>query len=236
MVCRSYRVAERGFFMKFKKNMMPVLLALALLFILGGIILLAFLVPGAGSTFYKVCIAIVAVLCLLIGLGVLYLLYLSRDNDPNFFLYDTKNRCNIPAEELSFDRVNSRMTYFMKGLTSSLEKLWNENLLASDSDRFGVGGVYKPLAAYKMLYDLVELDRPEGWRMFLCAPPAVIDTLTDVLASNGDEAMGKTLRQAYRNAASVDDIAWLRDFVIGNAKYIRRRMMGYVQKNLDWFY
>ena len=87
-----------------------------------------------------------------------------------------------------------------------------------------------------MLYDLVELDRPENWSLFLCATPAVIDPLLDALEENGEEAMAKALYHAYNSASSRDDTEWLRDFLMGNAKYLRRRMLGYVQKNIEWFY
>lgn len=218
------------------KNMAIVLMIAAGVLILGGISLLLFLVPGAAS-FFKVCLIVISVLCILMGLGLLFTLYLGRDNDPNFFLYDTKTQRNLPAEELTFDRVNSRMSYFLTTLSTSQEKLWADNTLADNgTGRFGVGDVYRPLTAYKMLYDLVELDRPEGWALFLCATPATIDSLLDALEENGEEAMAKALYHAYNSASGRDDTEWLRDFLSGNAKYLRRRMLGYVQKNIEWFY
>ena len=218
------------------KNMAIVLMIAAGVLILGGISLLLFLVPGAAS-FFKVCLIVISVLCILMGLGLLFTLYLGRDNDPNFFLYDTKTQRNLPAEELTFDRVNSRMSYFLTTLSTSQEKLWADNILADNgTGRFGVNDVYRPLTAYKMLYDLVELDRPEGWALFLCASPATIDALRDALEENGEEAMSKALYHAYNSASGREDTEWLRDFLSGNAKYLRRRMLGYVQKNIEWFY
>ena len=219
------------------KQLTPVLLVLAAVFLLCGIVLFAFLVPGASSTFYRVCLILIAILSLAIGLGILYVLYLGRDNNANFFLYDTKTQCNIPVEELSFDRVNSRMSYFLTTLSTSQEKLWADNVLADNgTGRFGINDVYRPLTAYKMLYDLIEIDRPEGWALFLCASPATIDALRDALEENGEEAMSKALSHAYNSASGREDTEWLRDFLSGNAKYLRRRMLGYVQKNIEWFY
>lgn len=218
------------------KNMAIVLMIAAGVLILGGISLLLFLVPGAAS-FFKVCLVIIAVLCILMGLGLLFTLYLGRDNDPNFFLYDTKTQRNLPVEELTFDRVNSRMSYFLTTLSTSQEKLWADNTLADNgTGRFGVNDVYRPLTAYKMLYDLIELDRPEGWALFLCATPTTMDSLLDALEENGEEAMAKALHHAYNSASGREDNEWLRDFLSGNAKYLRRRMLGYVQKNIEWFY
>ena len=218
------------------KNMAIVLMIVAGVLILGGLSLFLFLVPGAAS-FFKVCLIIIGVLCILMGLGLLFTLYLGRDNDPNFFLYDTKAQRNLPVDELTFDRVNSRMSYFLTTLSTSQEKLWADNTLADNgTGRFGVGDVYRPLTAYKMLYDLVELDRPEGWALFLCATPATMDSLLDALEENGEEAMSKALYHAYNSASGREDNEWLRDFLSGNAKYLRRRMLGYVQKNIEWFY
>ena len=220
----------------FVKNMSRVLLIVAAVLIAGGIVMLALLVPSASSTFYKICLAAISVLCVLMGVGLLFCIYLGRDNDPNFFLYDTKSARNIPDSELDFERINSRMGYFMTTLSTSLERLWSENALGSAPEKFGVNEIYKPLAAYKMLYDLAEIDRPEGWRLFLSASPAAITTLTDALLTNGEEAMVQTLIKAYNTASSSDDYEWLADFLKGNKPYISRRMTAYVRKNLELFY
>ena len=218
------------------KNTAIVLLVLAGVLILGGIALLLFLVPGA-ATFFKVCLVIISILFILMGLGLLYVLYLGRDNNANFFLYDTKTQRNIPVEDLGFDRVNSRMSYFLTTLSTSQEKLWADNVLADNgTGRFGINDVYRPLTAYKMLYDLIEIDRPEGWALFLCATPATMDSLLDALEENGEKDMAKALYQAWSSASGRDDTDWIRDFLTGNTKYLRRRMISYVQKNLEWFY
>ena len=62
------------------------------------------------------------------------------------------------------------------------------------------------------------------------------DVVLDALEENGEEAMAKALYHAFNSASGRDDIEWLRDFLSGNAKYLRRRMLGYVQKNIEWFY
>ena len=197
---------------------------------------MALLVPGAASLFYKVCLAAISVLCVLIGLGLLLYLYIGRDNDPNFFLYDPKTGRNIDPADLDFDRINSRMSYFMTTLTTSVERLWTDNALDAPVEKFGVREIYRPLAAYKMLYDLTEFDSPDGWRLFLNAPSATITALTQALVMNGEETMANSLVKAYNSASNGDDFEWLRDFLVGNKPYISRRMVGYVRKNLDWFY
>ena len=235
---RRALAAKKGLFrMKsFIKHMSRVLLIVAAVLILGGVVMLALLVPGASSTFYKVCLAAISILCILMGLGLMCCLYLGRDTDPNFFLYDPKTGRNIPESELDFERINSRMSYFMTTLSTSIERLWGDNALDGRPEKFGVNEIYKPLAAYKMLYDLAEIDRPEGWQLFLTASPAAITTLTDALLQNGEDAMVQTLIKAYNTASGNDDYEWLSDFLKGNKPYISRRMTAYVRKNMEWFY
>ena len=218
------------------RKLMTALSVVAFVFILGGIAVFAFAVPNASSTFYGVCEGIVATCLVAMGGGLLFYVFLSRDRDSNFFLYDRKLGRNVSADELTFDRINSRMSYFMSAIVALPQaELWKTNIFTVE-DRFGANGVYKPLAAYKMLYDLAEMDTPEGWRLFLGANPDLLDALTDIIRQNGDEDMGRKLNAAYGHAASIDDYEWIRDFIMGNAKHLRNRMTSYVRKNLEWFY
>ena len=218
------------------KKLIPILYAVAAVCVLGGIALFAFAVPHAASLFFGLFIGIFAGLCILLGGLILYFIYVSSDNDANFFLYDRKTGKNIDPEELTFDRINSRMGYFMTLISSSHEQLWSKNVLEQGHERFGHHEVYKPLVAYKMLYDLSELDRPETWQLFTGADPAIIRSLCETLRTVGEDTMAKTLEKAYESAADVADVEWVRDFLMGNAKYIRRRMLDYIRKNLEWFY
>ena len=218
------------------KKLITVLSVVAFVAILGGIAMFAFVVPNATSGFYTLCEVVVAFCLVAIGGGLLLFVYLSRDRDPNFFLYDRKSGKNVAAEELTFDRINSRMSYFMSAIVALPQaELWQINVFAQE-EHFGADGVYKPLAAYKMLYDLAEVDTPDGWRLFLGANPELLDALTDAIRQNGDGDMAHKLRAAYDNAANVDDYDWVRDFIMGNAKHLRNRMTAYVRKNLEWFY
>lgn len=218
------------------KKVLIVLLAMAAVGIIGGIVLFPAVVAQAEAAFVAVVASILAVELILLGLAILAFTVLAHDGDANFFLYDRKSQRNLDEEELTFERINSRMGYYMTLISSSQEQLWSKNVLASENVRFGQNQVYKPLVAYKMLYDLIELDRPETWELFTGADAAVISTLCRVLSSCGEKDMSATLMDAYEGAESVSDIEWVRDFVMGNAKYIRRRMRDYVLKNIEEFY
>ncbi len=218
------------------KKTLLVLLVMAGVSILGGILLFPLVVSRAEAAFVAAVSAILAVELIFLGLAVLAFTVLSLDGDANFFLYDRKTKHNLSEEDLTFERINSRMGYYMTMISSSQEQLWVKNVLASNHVRFGQNGVYKPLVAYKMLYDLIELDRPDAWELFTGAEADVISTLCRVLSSCGEVDMSNTLMDAYEGAESVDDIEYARDFIMGNAKYIRRRMRDYVLKNIEEFY
>lgn len=218
------------------KKVLIVLVAVAAVAIIGGIILFPTVVASSEAAFVSVMATFLAIELLLTGAAILFFAFLSHDGDANFFLYDRKTQKNIDEDDLTFDRINSRMGYYMTLISSSQEQMWTKNVLASENVRFGQNGVYKPLVAYKMLYDLIELDRPKTWELFTGADSGVISTLCQVLASCGERDMSDTLLDAYEGAESVEDTDWVRDFIMGNAKYLRRRMREYVLKNIEEFY
>lgn len=218
------------------RKLIWIILAAGALAIVGGILILIFGIAAAGSSLTKVLTAIEGALLIVIGLILGYIVFLARDDDANFFLYDRKSGKNIRVDDLTFDRINSRLGYYMSLISSSQEQMWQKNVLGSENDRFGPNDVYKPLAAYKMLYDLAELDRYEGWVLFNEADVEIISSLTSALKMNGEEEMSRTLHFLHDEAMGPDDIERVRDFVTGNAKYIRRRIEKYVKDNMEWFY
>ena len=218
------------------KKIIPILYAVAGVVLAGGILILVLLTGRAGSSLTKVLTVMLGILSILLSGVILFVVYTSRDNDPNFFLYDSKTKKNISVEELTFEKVNSRMGYYMSLISSSQVQTWKKNILSRENDRFGPNDVYKPLVAYKMLCDLNELDRPETWQLFNEAPPEVISGLIDALRLGGEAEMCKTLRFFYEKAESNEDIEHIRDFIMGNAKYLRGRMMRYITNNIEWFY
>lgn len=218
------------------KKFLPVYIGGAVLSLMTGILVFILVVAQADSAFFATMGAILGVLAILEAVAIGVFILLSFEGEANFFLYDRKTGRNLTEEELTFDRLNARMGYYMTLIASSQEQMWQRNVLDRDDPKFGTDGVYKPLTAYKMLYDLSELDRPETWELFTGASPETVATLCSVLRSCGEAAMADALLDAYEGAESVDDIEWVRDFVKGNAKYIRRRMREYVLKHIEEFY
>lgn len=217
-----------------KQHLIPVaMLVIAALSLVAAIIVLI----SAGSmvaAYQKVLLRIAGVLLLvLMGLSLFYF-YLSHENEPNFFLYDQTQRKNIPVEQLTFSALNDRMDFYLSLISDSDEELWQGGVLAKSDGSFGREDVYRPLVAYKMLYDLTDRDDDVQWGLLEFAEVTTIRLLTRALKQGGDADMAQAIVELYKGEGEEGEN--LRDFLKGNQKYLRGRMLRYVKQHLDYFY
>ena len=218
------------------KKMLPVIMGIVgVIFLVAAILLFAIAVPNADATYKSVLSVICAILLLILaGLCGLYL-WLSRDVYPNFFLWDRKKKKNIPVEKLKFQRVSECMTFLIWQLADSPEALWQGDVLLHEDDKFGYRSVYKPLVAYKMLYDLGEQGTDSGyWKFFREAPESNINALCEALLRVGEKKMVEAFR--YVLAQNPKDNTKVKEFLSKNLGYIRSKMVGYVVKHIELFY
>ena len=220
--------------MKLNKWMPLIMAAVVVVSLVGAILLFAFAVPNADGVMYKVVIeVIIAVLMIVLAaLAGLYI-FLSRDAEPNFFLFDRVKKRNIPVEELSFTTVNERMSFYLTMVCESAEQLWNEDVLERDR-MLGQRRVYRPLLAYKMLYDLADKDIATYWDLLIRAKAETVASLCAALEQGGEREMVKAFRFIMENYR--DNPEKIKDFVCCNARYIRGRMLAYIKKNIEYFY
>ena len=99
--------------MNWKKKLPLVLLILAVVSLIGSLLLLILAAPRANAEYKKVLIVIVASLMLLLSGLILYYLWIIRDAEPNFFLFDRAKKRNIPVEYLTFAIVNEKMNFYL---------------------------------------------------------------------------------------------------------------------------
>ncbi len=217
------------------KQMLSVsMLLIAALSLIAAIIVLVS-AAGADAAYKKILLRISAVLFFaLVGLS-LYYLYLSRESDPNFFLYDKTQRKNIPTDQLDFTIVNERMEFYLSLISDSNEELWQGTVLSKSDGSFGREGVYRPLVAYKMLYDLTEANDDMQWGLIEHAEVTTVRLLTRALKQAGDTEMAQAIVDLYKGE-NIGEGENLRDFLVGNRKYLRGRMLRYVKQHLDYFY
>ncbi len=221
--------------MNWKKVLPVVLWAGLAVFAIGAILLLAIAVPRADLAYKRVLSVICAVLMLLISILIGAYLWLSRDTYPNFFLYDRKKRRNIPVDKLTFKTVNERMTFMLTGIADSPEQLWKGDVLLFENEKFGYKSVYKPLVAYKMLFDLGNQGPDSGyWNYLKTAPQENLNAMFDALTKAGEKKMVDALRLLLERTD--DDYAKVKEFLRKNLGFIRSRMVYYVVKHIEFFY
>lgn len=218
------------------KKVLPVVLWVGLgVFAVGAILLFAIAVPHADAAYKRVLSVICAVLMLLLSLLIGAYLYLSRDTYPNFFLYDRKKKKNIPVEKLGFKMVNERMSFMLTQLVESPEALWKGDVLLFEAERFGYKSVYKPLVAYKMLFDLGNQGPDSGyWNFLKTAPQENLNAIYAALERAGEKKMVEAFQLILERADG--DYAKVKEFLRKNLGYIRSKMLSYVVRHIEYFY
>ena len=217
-----------------QKLMAPAMLGVAVLSLIAAIVVMVTAIL-ADAAYKTVFLSIATVLLFaLVGLAAYYL-YLTRVNDPNFFLYNKEQRRNIPVEQLTFDIVNDRMNFYLSLIADSDEELWEGSVLAKSDGSFGREEVYRPLVAYKMLYDLTDSNDDFAWDRIIFAEVTTIRLLTRAIKQAGDNDLAQAIVELYKGE-NLEEGENLRDFLTGNRKYLRARMLRYVKQKLDYFY
>ena len=219
--------------MNLKKKLPWIMMIVGLISLVGAILLFSLALPHADAGYKRGLIVSIAILMILLTALIGYYLYVIRDAEPNFFLFDRVKKKNIPIDDLTFKIVNERMTFFQSLVSSSMEQLWQSEVLNSNV-QLGQRKVYRPLLAYKMLYDLPDKDIAAYWELLFQATPETIESICGALEQGGEQEMVKAFRYIMENCRDNPDK--IKDFVRGNMRYIRGRMLGYIKKNIELFY
>ena len=179
----------------------------------------------------RVIMIITSVLFLALAVEVFYLFMIAGDTRANYFLYDSRQGRNISVQKLAFQTINVRMNRFLSGYASSEGKLWTDKIL--DNPYLEMEDAFKPLVAYKLLFDLAEHDSEGGWRCFELASFETVDFLCTALETSGDEEMARNLRQ-MKTAAPIN-VKYVRDYLVSNRQYLKEKMRRYVCENIQKF-
>ena len=221
--------------MKLKRYLPLGLLILGGVFAVGAALILFFALPKADQDYKKILEIVCAVFMLMLtGLSILYW-FLSRDTYPNYFLFDRKKKKNIPVEKLKFTMVSDRMTFLLGQIADSPEALWKSDVLLHESETYGYRSVYKPLVAYKMLFDLGEQGvETSYWTYFREAPECNINALCEALERVGEKKMVEAFKLIIERDPK--DNMKVKEFLRRNMGYIRSKMVSYVVKHIELFY
>ena len=88
-----------------------------------------FAIDFSSAGLVKVMMFIISFLCLALAAEMGYLFVIEQDSAPNYFLYNSQTKRNIPANKLTFQVINSRLNRYLSGFAPSEGKLWTDKIL-----------------------------------------------------------------------------------------------------------
>ena len=183
------------------------------------------------SVLGRVLLFVGAAVTILLAAELFYLAVMSRSVKPNFFLYNPSANSNGSPDSLTFEVVNARMNKYLARFASSEGKLWTDKVL--DDPAIAISAEFKPIVAYKLLYDIAENDSEAGWKCFVLASEGTVGYIADGVAQNGDVQLADAIRQL--KSAKPLNMKQTRDFLVGNKKYRQKKLYSYVVDNIDKF-
>ncbi len=193
--------------------------------------LLAFGIVYDGSAFAKSVLFIASFVLLLFGVELGYFFVLSRNVKPNYFLFNSSFNINIAPEKLTFDIVDKKTNGYLSGFARSEAKIWTDGVL--ENNRSAIAREFRPIIAYKLLFDIAESDSEGAWKCFVLASQKTVDCIAEGVAQNGDVQMAAAIRQL--KAANPINMKQTREFLISNKPYIKKKLFKYVLDNIDKF-
>ena len=202
--------------------------AASVLFSIG---ILIFGIVYDGSTFARSMLFAASFVLLLFGVELGYYFLISRNVRPNYFLFNSSFNINIAPEKLTFDIVDKKTNGFLSGFAKSEAKIWTDGVL--EQNRSQIAREFRPIIAYKLLFDIAESDSEAAWKCFVLASQKTVDCIAEGVAQNGDAQMAAAIRQL--KAANPINMKQTREFLISNKPYIKKKLFSYVRDNIDKF-
>ena len=214
------------------KNKVRLYVLIAATFFLAlAVALFAFGVSYSNAGLAKALLFVTAVLVLVFAAELAYLWLLSSDVKPNFFLFNPVINRNSSPQKLTFDEIDRKMNKYLSFFAQSEGRIWTEGVF--DTQRIDVEPQFRPAIAYKLLFDLAKFDNEAGWKCFLLCSDATVNFIASSIAKNGDNEMAKTLLRL--KAAKPMNLKTVRDYIVGNRGYLRKKLNNYVIENIDKF-
>ncbi len=180
------------------------------------------------SVLTKILIFICSTLLIILALLYIFVILLSRNNVPNFFLYDEKTNRNISIEQLDYESVSSRLDNFierMGGIDFLIQRRGLEN------GNFGIGAILRPVIVYRLLYRSALDDNV--LMLIGTSDDRVFSVIFRCLEEAGDKDMASVVQRYHNNSVNADNF---KRFLINNQKYIQGRTMAYISKNIERYY
>ncbi len=190
-----------------------------------------FAIDFGNAAVVKIMVFIISFLCLALAAELFYLLWIENDSAPNYFLYNSQTKRNIPANKLTIQIIHSKMNRYLSGFAPSEGKLWTDKIL--DNPYLDIEDKFKPAVAYKLLYDLAEKDTEQAWKCFEQASEETVEFLCSALEMNYDTDMARTLRQM--KGSNPLNLKLVRDYIVKNRNYLKGKLCRYIYDNIQLF-
>lgn len=205
----------------------------AAFFAVFAILLLIFGIAYDKGAFAKVLLFLGSLATLVLAVELGYLFVISRKVKPNFFLYNSDFNFNASAEKLTFEQIDAKAKKYLSNFASSEGKLWTDRILEDSAVNAKIGKEFRPIVAYKLLYDLADHDSEAGWKCFVAASDATVQFIAAGVAQNGDSDMADAIVKL--KSAKPVNMRMTRDFLVSNKKYIKKKLFRYVKNNIEIF-
>ena len=214
-----------------QKKINTLLIVAAAFFAVLAIILFVFGVTYDRGVLAKVLLILASLFVLLLSAELLYLFLLSRNVVPNYFLFNTTLNKNIPVEKLTFEMIDARMNKYLSAYAKNEAVLWTDGILEKRASE--IHPIFRPIVAYKLLFDIAENDSEAAWKCFLVSSDMTVEYIAGGLAQNNDREFAAAILQLKRTKPV--NMKQTRDFLVGNKKYIKKQMVRYVTNNIERF-
>ena len=216
--------------MEQKKQNLTMIVVMAVLAVIG-LVLFVFGCVFGGDLFVKISAIVTAVICLALAGELAYITFFAGDMKANYFLYDAKTKRNVSPQKLTFQVINARMNRYFSYYAASETKLWTEGVLASSE--LDMGEEFKPIVAYKLLYDLAEANSEKAWKCFEVCGEGTVEFICAAISSVGDVEMAENIRKMKQHRPY--NPAYISDYLVRNRKYLQSKIFKYVYENVDKF-
>ena len=214
-----------------QKKINTLLATAAAFFAVFAIILFVFGVTYDKGMLVKALLIVASVFVLLLAGELGYLFVLSRNVVPNYFLFNTTLNTNISPDKLTFEMIDAKMNKYLSSYARNEAVLWTDGILEKRGAE--INPLFRPIIAYKLLFDIAENDSEAAWRCFLVSSDMTVEYLAGGLAQNNDRQLAAAILQLKRTKPI--NMKQTRDFLVSNKKYIKKQMVRYVTNNIERF-
>ena len=168
---------------------------------------------------------ICSILLILLSCIYAYVVLLSMDREPNFFLFDEQIGKNVSLDKIDYARVSSRVDVYVSDVGGYDYVVKNYGL---DN---GVIPVLRPIVAFRLI-QLAAFD-DHAFELIDNADDKAITILCRALEMADEANMTVAISKYHQQGGNADNF---RKYLANNQKYMQNKVMNYIRRNIEQFY